>query len=71
MYIHMHLLAGIGDTLSTQAELDYNFAERSRESWEMEVNPDGEIQEMIDLYVSRGISRVGPLVVQVLLHTGT
>lgn len=28
---------GLGDAMSSQAERDYNYAERQRERWEMEV----------------------------------
>ncbi len=48
---------GLGDALSAQAEIDYNNSERNREKWEMEVSMEQEIQEMIQLYVNRGLSR--------------
>jgi len=51
------LSMGLGDALSTQAEIDYNNAERLREKWEMEVSMDQEIAEMTELYVQRGISQ--------------
>jgi len=50
------LSMGLGDALSSKAELDYNNSERAREHWEMQVNMEGEIAEMIDLYEKRGIS---------------
>jgi len=57
-----HLLAdglsmGFGDALSTQAEIDYNKSERKREKWEMQNNMQGEIDEMIAIYLQKGISK--------------
>ena len=51
------LLFPIGDALSSVAELEYNKAEREREQWEMQVSMESEINEMVDLYEARGISR--------------
>lgn len=48
---------GFGDALSTQAEIDYNNSERKREKWEMDNNMDGEIDEMIAIYMKKGISK--------------
>ena len=57
-----HLVAdglsmGTGDAMSSQAEIDLNKSERRRERWEMENNMQGEIDEMIDLYEKKGVSR--------------
>ena len=49
------LSMGLGDTLSSQAELEYNIAERRRERWEMDNNMDGEIEEMIAIYIKKGM----------------
>ncbi len=54
---------GLGDALSSQAELDYNNTERMREKWEMEVNMELEIQEMVELYKARGIEEPDALVI--------
>ncbi len=50
------LSMAIGDYLSTRAENEYNDAERQREVWEVENYPDGEKQEMIELYTEKGIT---------------
>jgi len=51
------LSMGMGDALSTKAENDMILKERKREQWEYENNPDDEKQEMIDIYVEKGLSR--------------
>ena len=48
---------GIGDALSTKSENDYILMEKAREKWELENHPEGEIEEMIDLYVGKGMSK--------------
>lgn len=48
---------GVGDALSTKSENEYILAERAREMWEMENNPEGEKEEMVDIYVSKGLPR--------------
>ena len=45
-----------GDYLSTKAENEYMAMERVRETWETRNYPDGEKQEMIELYMEKGVS---------------
>jgi len=47
---------GLGDTMSDQAEIDFNNAERGREQWEMENNLEGEMDEMLEIYVKKGMT---------------
>lgn len=51
------LSMGVGEFLSSKAENEWILSERRREQWEMENYPEGEVQEMIDIYESRGMSR--------------
>ena len=48
---------GLGDFLSTKAERDYAMRELDRETWEYENYPAGEIDEMIELYERRGLTK--------------
>ncbi|RPI02415.1 MAG: hypothetical protein EHM72_04215 [Calditrichaeota bacterium] len=50
------LSMAIGDYTSTRAENQYFASERQRELWEVENYPDGEKQELLDLYINKGIS---------------
>jgi len=50
------LSMGVGEYLSSVAHNDWVLTERARESWEMENYPEGEIAEMIEIYVERGMS---------------
>jgi VIT1/CCC1 family predicted Fe2+/Mn2+ transporter len=45
----------IGDYLSTKSEREYHKAERERESWEVKNYPEGEKQELIEIYKDKGL----------------
>jgi DNA damage-binding protein 1 len=47
---------GVGEFLSSKANNEWILSERKREEWEMENYREGEIQEMIDIYVNKGLS---------------
>lgn len=51
------LAMGVGEYLSTKSNDEFARFERSREAWEMAHNPEGEIEEMVDIYVGRGMGR--------------
>mmetsp|Transcript_3722 Transcript_3722/g.7241 ORF Transcript_3722/g.7241 Transcript_3722/m.7241 type:complete len:290 (+) Transcript_3722:128-997(+) len=51
------LSMGVGEFLSSKAENEWILSERKREAWEMENYPEGEIEEMVDIYVERGMER--------------
>ena len=48
---------GIGDFLSEKAEIDFIKSEYQREEWEFENYPKGEINEMMDIYLSKHITK--------------
>mmetsp|Transcript_10760 Transcript_10760/g.17637 ORF Transcript_10760/g.17637 Transcript_10760/m.17637 type:complete len:284 (-) Transcript_10760:41-892(-) len=48
---------GVGDTVSTIAYHEHVAQERRRECWEFENYPEGEIEEMIELYEQRGLPK--------------
>lgn len=48
---------GFGEFVSMQSEKDYVQAERNREEWEYENGFEGEVKEMVDLYVEKGFSK--------------
>ena len=50
------LAMAFGEFLSSKAEREFHAAERARETWEFENHPEGEKQELIELYVEKGLS---------------
>ena len=57
---------GIGDYLSESGEVALVRAEREREAWEFDNFREGEIQEMVELYESKGVSTADA---EVILNT--
>jgi len=51
------LSMGMGDALSTMAENAAILKERSREAWELANFKEGEIEEMVEIYEEKGMSR--------------
>ncbi|EGD72389.1 vacuolar iron family transporter [Salpingoeca rosetta] len=47
---------GMGEFMSALSESQYTLSERVREEWEFDHNPEGEIKEMVDLYMEKGFS---------------
>lgn len=47
---------GVGDALSTKAENEFILAEKEREAWELQNYPEGEIKEMVEIMVERGMA---------------
>jgi len=54
---------GMGEYLSSQAEREVAQREEQREHWEVENNPEGEVQEMVQIYCGKGLSQDDALIV--------
>lgn len=62
---------GFGEYVSGKAERDIALREQARERWEVDVFPEGEVAEMIDLYKKKGVSHQDAVVVAGLLSKYT
>lgn len=51
------LSMAIGDYISTKSEREYHAAERERETWEARNYPEGEKQELVEIYMDKGIPK--------------
>jgi DNA damage-binding protein 1 len=49
------LSMGVGEYLSSKAHKDFVLSEKKREEWEYDNYKEGEVKEMIELYVQRGM----------------
>ena len=47
---------GMGEFISSKAHSDFVRQERAREKWELENHKEGEINEMVQIYMQRGMS---------------
>lgn len=63
------LSMGIGEFLSEKGEIEWILAEKEREEWEVENNQEGEIEEMVEIYMKKSGGRMPRKEAEMIIDT--